>query len=276
MSLREVTIKNAIAAQAPGHRQEALPEHCNASVVGISTESGRASFIELDGIAFSYGAFTLGPISTRLGPERIGLVGPNGAGKTTLMSLIAGILPGTDGRILMDGNVLSDADRRLCFAYSGDGTVWHDALTIEDYLRLMRAAYPNWDRAREKQLMQRFSLRYDMMPARCSSGNKAKLSLVFALSRNASMLLLDEPWNALDPIGRSELTEELLQVTAQSGIGILVSSHELAQIESLCERLLFIEDGRIAADGSAVELARANGLHQHAPMLDVYKSIVRK
>lgn len=232
--------------------------------------------LQLTNVEFSYSGFELGPISLHVGLEKIGLIGPNGAGKTTLMSLIAGTLPGASGLITSHGACMPDLLRRLRFAYSGDQTVWHDSLTIRDYLRLMRKIYANWDSDLEVEWMRRFSLKYTMSPAGSSSGTKAKCSILLALCRGASLLLLDEPWSALDPVARAELTEELAGVSRDLKIGLIVSSHELDNVQGLCSRLIFLNNGRIVADGAPTDLARETRVDSDAGLLALYKGLLQK
>lgn len=224
--------------------------------------------VEIDAIEYSYRDFHLGPVGLTVGPEVVGLIGPNGAGKSTLMAVVAGTLPGSRGRIRVDGTELSDLERRRRMAFAGPTNMWHPGMNAEDYLRLLRSLYPDWSILRERALMERFRISYRQCIAEASAGTKAKFDLIRGLARGAGMLLLDEPWSTLDPSARAELTSDLKQIRHEDGIGMLVSSHELDTVAGLCDRFVFLVNGKIAAE-------RADGAGASAgDLLSVYRAVV--
>jgi ABC-2 type transport system ATP-binding protein len=188
--------------------------------------------------------------------EIVGFLGPNGAGKTTTLRMLAGLIrpSGGEGRIL-DERVPGPALRRV-------GTMieepsFYPYMTGRDNLRYAAAlhggvpaprieevlAFVKLDRAAEKRVKA------------YSQGMRQRLGLARSLLWSPDVLLLDEPTNGLDPVGIAEIRENLRDVAA-GGVTVLVSSHILAEIEKLVDRILAIDKGRIVYDGPLDALVR--------------------
>jgi ABC-2 type transport system ATP-binding protein len=173
------------------------------------------------------------------------LVGPNGAGKTTTIRVLMNILAPEQGC----ATVLGVDSRRLSpcelgrIGYVSESQQFPGRLTVGQYLDYLRPFYDRWDRSLEGQLIDQLQLPLERPIGALSHGMRAKLALACALPFRPQLLVLDEPFSGLDALVREEFLREL---ASQAGeMTILVSSHELPEIEGLATHIAFIEKGRV-------------------------------
>ena len=174
------------------------------------------------------------------------LVGSNGAGKTTTLQILMNLLRGHTGA----ANVLGVDSRHLTvkeyarIGYVSEGQEMPDAMTVAEFLAFWRPFYPTWDNAREQELLQLLRLPLDRKLKHLSRGMRMKAALVSSLSYRPELIVLDEPFSGLDPLIRDEFIEGLLAHADESTI--LISSHDLAEIESFSSHVGLLEDGHMA------------------------------
>ncbi len=182
------------------------------------------------------------------------IIGANGAGKTTLIKILLNLLRPSSGEAL----VLGTETRRLGPAqlaqigYVSENQQLPRALLARRFLDYLRPMYPTWDPALESDLCQRFRLPLDRHVGALSHGTRVKLALVAALSYRPRLVVLDEPFTGLDALVRDELMEGLTERAAETTI--LVSSHDLDDIESLVTHVAFIDDGHLLLEGSLEQI----------------------
>lgn len=182
--------------------------------------------------------------------EIVGFLGPNGAGKTTTLRMLAGLVRPTRGRAeILDAPVPGAGLRRV-------GTMieepsFYPYMSGRDNLRYAALLHGDVAERRIDEVLAfvRMDAAADKKVRAYSQGMRQRLGLARALLHEPEVLLLDEPTNGLDPVGISEVRENLRQV-ARQGVTVLISSHILAEIEKLVERILAIENGRLLFDGS--------------------------
>jgi ABC-2 type transport system ATP-binding protein len=173
------------------------------------------------------------------------LVGPNGAGKSTTIRMLMNILRPDRGEI----TVLGTASHQLAprhferIGYVSESQRLPEGLRLAHYLGYLRILYPTWDRALEKELLGQFELPLDRMLKHLSHGMRMKALLVGALAFRPKLLVLDEPLSGLDTLVRDEVVNGLLQQAADTTI--LISSHELAEIESFTTHVAFMQNGQL-------------------------------
>ena len=173
------------------------------------------------------------------------LVGENGAGKTTTLRMLVNILTPDGG----SARILGVDSRRLArreflrLGYVSENQTLPDRLTVARYFQYLRALYPNWDQRLEAELLARFALPHDRPLGKLSHGMRMKVMLAGALSFRPELLILDEPLSGLDPLVRDEVMEGLLRQAEQTTI--LVSSHELSEIEGAATHMAFMDRGRV-------------------------------
>ena len=191
--------------------------------------------------------------------EVLGLVGPNGAGKTTTLRTLAGILSPNAGEVWIAGcNLARDplgAKRRL--ALVPDDPSLFQSLTVWEHLELAAQLYQVRDfEAPARRLLAEFELseRRDSFASELSRGMRQKLAVAAALLHEPAALLLDEPLTGLDPRGIRSF-HAAVERRAQAGAAVVLSSHLLGQIESVCTRFLILHQGCCLFDGSKSEIA---------------------
>lgn len=184
-----------------------------------------------------------------------GFLGPNGSGKTVTMRIILGLLKRTSGAIsVLGGDPWEDAvalHRRMAYV-PGDTNLWPN-LTGGEILDLLAQLRGGTDAARTADLIGRFDLDPRKKARTYSKGNRQKVALIAALASEAELLILDEPTSGLDPLMEAVFAEEILRAR-DAGRAVLLSSHELATAEKLCDRITIINQGRVVQAGTMAEL----------------------
>lgn len=186
-----------------------------------------------------------------------GFLGPNGSGKSTTIRVLLGLLRADGGSaMLFGGDPWRDAvalHRRLAYV-PGDVTLW-PGLTGGEAIDVIGALRGGLDPRRRAALLERFDLDPRKKTRAYSKGNRQKVALVAALASDAELLLLDEPTSGLDPLMAAEF-QECIQELRQAGRTVLLSSHILAEVEALCDRVSLIRLGRTVESGTLTELRR--------------------
>jgi ABC-2 type transport system ATP-binding protein len=184
-----------------------------------------------------------------------GFLGPNGAGKTVTIRTILGLLRADSGEVrLFDGDPWHDAvelHRRLAYV-PGDTNLWPN-LSGGEVIDLLGRLRGGLDPARRSDLIERFDLDPRKKARTYSKGNRQKVALVGALASNVELLVLDEPTSGLDPLMEAVFQECVLEAVAD-GRTVLLSSHILAEVETLCDRVTIIRQGRTVQSGTLEEL----------------------
>jgi ABC-2 type transport system ATP-binding protein len=184
-----------------------------------------------------------------------GFLGPNGSGKTTAIRILLGLLRADRGEVtLLGGDPWADAvalHRRLAYV-PGDVTLW-GKLTGGEVIDLLGRLRGDLDPARRDALLERFELDPTKRARTYSKGNRQKVGLVAALASRAELLVLDEPTSGLDPLMEFAFQDCIRDVKAE-GRTVLLSSHILAEVEALCDRVTLIRAGRTRRTGTLEEL----------------------
>lgn len=184
------------------------------------------------------------------------LLGPNGAGKSTILKLCANLLRPTSGEVSVLGKKstrLSPADfQRIGYVAEGmELPLW---MTVGRFLDWCRPLYPKWDPALEKKLLEEFGLPLERKLKHLSRGERMKAALVSVLSYRPEMLLLDEPFSGLDPLVRDQFLGGVLELAGQEGWSVLISSHDLQEIDTLIDQVIFLQQGKIVLDEASDSL----------------------
>jgi len=187
--------------------------------------------------------------------EVYGFLGPNGSGKSTTIRVLLGLLRADRGEVrLLGGDPWREAaslHRRLAYV-PGDVNLWPN-LTGGEVIDLLARLRGGLDQAKKAELLERFDLDPNKKSRNYSKGNRQKVALVAGLASHAELLLLDEPTAGLDPIMEAVFQECIQEVRAE-GCTVLLSSHILAEVEALCDRVSIIRAGRTVQSGSLAEM----------------------
>ena len=217
------------------------------------------------------------PWNTRKGPgifkmnfslesgKILGLVGPNGAGKTTLLRILAGIIPIDEGKIKLNGVDLGasgesiDGQLRLNVGHMPEQVRWSGNITVLQALN--QFAEMRHDSVSSEKLLSLVGLagKSDASLDELSQGMRQRLSLAVALMGSPKMLLLDEPFNGLDPVAAKSV-EKMIQELANKGVSIIISSHQVSGLVDFIDQLLLIHRGQIVADGTIEDIESKLGL----------------
>lgn len=218
--------------------------------------------ITLEGVVRSFGSFrAVDGLRLEVGKGEIyGFLGANGAGKTTTIQMMVGLLAPDAGSITIAGRGLAAEPlaARAAFGYVPDRPLLYDRLTGREFLQFLAQLRRIPGTAAEERIAGLLAA-VELAPAAdrlCgtySLGMKRKLSLAAALLHRPEVLILDEPWNGLDPKGARRL-KDLLTRLASEGAAVFVSTHDLATAEAVCHRVGILHRGRLVAEGSAAEL----------------------
>ena len=176
-----------------------------------------------------------------------GLLGPNGAGKTTTIRALMNILRPSDG----EARVLGTDSRHLgphelqAIGYVSENQEIPGWMTVAELLAYCRPFYPAWDDALCRKLVGDFNLPLNVKIGRLSRGMRVKAALVSALAYRPRLLVLDEPFSGLDPVVRDDLVHGVLERAGEEQWSVLISSHDLDEVERLVDTVAFLDAGRI-------------------------------
>ena len=184
-----------------------------------------------------------------------GLVGPNGAGKSTLIRHLAGIYRQNRGEIRIDGQpVYENPAVKSRISYIPDEIFYYNQATVKDMARFYRETYPSFDRDRFEKLSPAFELDSNRMMRKLSKGQQKQAAFWLAISLRPDLMLLDEPMDGLDPVMRRQIWSILLTDVAERGTTVLVSSHNLRELEDVCDHVGIMNRGKMLLERSLSEL----------------------
>ncbi len=196
--------------------------------------------------------------------EVVGLLGPNGAGKTTTFYTIVGLIPPDSGRILLDGEDITGVPMYLRARQYGISYLPQEAsvfrkLTVEENILAVLEAQPiSWHERREKmeKLIDELGLEHIRLNRgyTLSGGERRRVEIGRALAINPAFILLDEPFSGIDPIAVLDLQKIISDLKA-SGIGVLITDHNVRETLAVTDRAYIIDEGRILASGNPSQLA---------------------
>lgn len=185
----------------------------------------------------------------------VGLVGPNGAGKTTLLSLAVGLLSPTSGSVTVLGAEPAGTGRQMArVGFVAQDTSLYANLTVADHLRLGAHLNPGWDDDLAQRRLKLVDLDLDQSAGSLSGGQRAQVALTLATAKRPELLILDEPVASLDPLARREFLQVLMETVAENGVSVLLSSHNVADVERVCDYLVVLVSSRVQVDGEIEKL----------------------
>ena len=184
-----------------------------------------------------------------------GLVGPNGAGKSTIIRHLAGIYRQDSGEVLIGGEpVYENPEVKERIAYIPDDVFYYTQATIRDMMKFYRDLYPRFDTACFEKLGEAFELDPKRPVRKLSKGQQKQAAFWLALSMRPDIVILDEPVDGLDPVMRRQVWSLLLEDVAERGTTVLVSSHNLRELEDVCDHVGIMNRGRMLLERSLSEL----------------------
>ena len=207
----------------------------------------------VDGVSFSVGA-----------GEVVGLLGPNGAGKTTTIQMLLGLLEPSGGEILVMGKSFSRNRREILqeMNFSATYASLPGNLTVKENLNIFARLYgviEPWTRVLE--VIKIFDLEKfaKVRVGRLSSGEQSRVNLAKAFLNRPKVLLLDEPTASLDPDAAERMRSIIKKQAKEAGSSILWTSHNMFEVETVCDKIIFLSRGRILDSGTPLELVKKYG-----------------
>ena len=195
------------------------------------------------------------------------LLGPNGSGKSTLMKMIAGLSKSSSGTITMDNRPL-DYRAKAHIAYMPTEAYFFGYMNCIDVGKYYRDFFADFDYDKYMRLLQEMDLDPKQKVREMSSGMMAKLKIVATLSRNAEVIMLDEPLNGIDIIAREKIIHTIVS-NISDDTAVIMSSHLVDELEKIIDHAIFIKNGTCVLQGNAEELRIAQG----KSIVDMYKEI---
>ena len=178
-----------------------------------------------------------------------GLVGPNGAGKTTFIKALAGITRIDGGKITVDGENVYDNEKlkkRIC--YVSDDLYFFPTYTIKQTAKFYAGMYPNWSWDAYRTMLNFFKADENRRCRRMSKGMQKQAAIWMALCSNPDILILDEPVDGLDPVMRKNIWSLIMQAVYDRQMTVLVSSHNLRELEDVCDHVGMVHKGKIVLE----------------------------
>lgn len=179
----------------------------------------------------------------------LGLVGSNGGGKSTLLRLLSGVFVADSGTVEIDGKNICDnpSVKGNCY-FIPDFPFYYDRGTINNTASLYRDLYPNWSESRFAKLCSIFPVGADNKIINMSKGMQRQAAIILALSTCPRYLFMDEIFDGLDPVMRLLLKKLIIEQVSEAGMTVIIASHNLRELEDLCDRLCLMHRGALLLD----------------------------
>ncbi len=213
--------------------------------------------LEMKNVTKAFGSFQALNGLTMTVPEGAvyGLVGPNGAGKSTAIRHLTGIYRPDSGEITLDGmRVYENTKAKQRIGYIPDDIFYFPTATLEDMRRFYRGIYPKFDDALFEKLYDIFKLPKKSPIRRFSKGMQKQAAFHLTICTRPDVMILDEPVDGLDPVMRRQVWSLILSDVAQNGTTVLISSHNLRELEDICDHVGIMDHGRMLLERSLADM----------------------
>ncbi len=178
-----------------------------------------------------------------------GLIGPNGAGKTTILKILAGVYKNNAGKVTIDGaDVFENMNIKERLTFISDDLFFYSTYTIKDTAKYYAGIYKNWSWERFESLKEIFKIDVNRKVRRLSKGMQKQVAFWLSISAQPDIMLLDEPVDGLDPVMRRNVWRLMLSDVAERGTTVLVSSHNLRELEDVCDHVGIMHNGRVVLE----------------------------
>jgi ABC-2 type transport system ATP-binding protein len=198
-----------------------------------------------------------------------GLLGPNGSGKSTLLKCIAGLCQPSSGKIFINGRAPGIVTKRQV-AYLPEVDPLYPWMTARQTIEFVKSFYDDWDNRKEASILEIAKVDPNMPVRAMSKGQKARLRLVLTMSRNAPLILMDEPLSGIDPPSRSRILNAIVSEYSETEQAILLATHEVSEAESIFDRVIFLHEGEIRLMGDAEEIRKQHNSSIQGLLEEVY------
>lgn len=208
------------------------------------------ALLEIKNLKKSYGQNTvLNDFNFSLEEGKIvGLLGPNGSGKTTLIKSILQLLAYNQGRIYLNGELISEKSMKD-IAYLPDHDFLPDDFTTEEAIKHYKTFFADFDEVRARKIAQELNIELGKKFKKLSKGTREKVQLLLTISRNAKLYIFDEPIAGVDPAAREFILKMILQ-NYNKASSVIISTHLIADVENILDHFVFLKDGKVEREGT--------------------------
>ena len=227
--------------------------------------------IEISNLTKNFGDLTaLDDVTVSLEQGQIvGLLGPNGSGKTTLIKILNGLLQPTSGSVTINGNAPGVATKKVV-AYLPDRNALPDYMTASQLMDIYEDFFEDFDRLKAEAMIDDLGINRKQTMKKMSKGTKEKLQLCLVMARQAEVYLLDEPIGGVDPATRDYILRTIISNYNENAV-VLISTHLIADVESVLDDVVFIKDGRVVLHKAADEIREEKGESVDKLFREVFK-----
>jgi ABC-2 type transport system ATP-binding protein len=227
--------------------------------------------VEVDNLWKRYrGAVALRGVSLNFESGKVtGVLGANGSGKSTMFRIIAGVTRQSEGTVRIDGREVGP-ETRLETAYLPEMDSFYTWMSVGEQLEFLSAFYPGWDAHKARELLEFMSLTPGDRIDALSQGQRARLKIVAAFAWPSRLVVMDEPFNGIDPPSRRRILQALVREYRVDSQSILLSTHMVDEVEELVENVVYLREGQVAIEGRADDL-RAE---KSGSLSDIFEEIV--
>ncbi|MGU8236002.1 ATP-binding cassette domain-containing protein [Clostridium perfringens] len=201
--------------------------------------------------------------------EITALLGLNGVGKSTLLKIIMGLVKQDQGEVLFNGEKLNYKTYEN-IAFVPDVLNTYGNMKIKDAFEYMSMMYEKWDMDKAYEMLKDFKLTDDLKINKLSKGNIARVKLILGFARHPEYLLLDEPFSGIDIFTREKFIESLIGYM-DNNIGILLTTHELKEVENIVDKVVFLSDGNIKIEFYVEDVRENEGLSMVEKIREVHE-----
>lgn len=230
------------------------------------------NLVELTNVTKKYGKYkvALNDVSLQLESGKIiGLLGPNGSGKTTMIKILAGLLKETTGDVRVDGKNIG-IETKSVVSYLPDVSYIQENQKITQVIEYFSDFYSDFDAKRALDMLEKLKIDVESKYKTLSKGMKEKVQLVLVMSRRAKLFLLDEPIAGVDPASREYILNTIIKNYDENAT-IIISTHLIADIESILDQVIFINDSNLGLLSSVDEIRQDKGMSVDEYFREVYK-----
>ena len=231
------------------------------------------NILEINNLNKNYGSFqAVKNLSFEVAPGKIvGLLGPNGSGKTTIIKTIMGLMSDFDGTVEIDGKAPGpDANRHI--SYLPDAPHVPRWMRVSQAVNFFKDFYEDFDADKAKKMIESMQIPLDKKLKALSKGMQEKVNLSLIMSRAAKLYILDEPLGAVDPASREFIIETILKNFNEEG-SIIISTHIIADIEPILDRVLFLKNGEIVLNDDVDKIREEKGQSLDGLFREVFKNV---
>lgn len=187
----------------------------------------------------------------------IGLLGPNGSGKSTMIKIINALLQPDSGEIIINGDKPSVESKKI-ISYLPEKTYLNDWMKVKDLLKFFQDFYEDFEMDKALEMIKNLDIDVNQKLKSMSKGTKEKVQLILVMSRKAKLYVLDEPIGGVDPAARAYILKTIIK-NYQEDSTLLIATHLISEVESICDDIIFINKGDIVLQGETESIREEKG-----------------